>query len=249
MSKKKIINIKNISIVVPCLNEEKNLWGLSAEIKKNFKGLSYEVIFVDDNSTDNSEKILKKIIKKSKNFKAILLKTYKRDLSKSVIIGTKKAKSNLIAVMDADLQHRPKDLKKMYLYFKKKNIDVLVGCRNLNFKNNFKKLSFIRLMFSKTLIFFINIFIGKKTSDPMSGFFIYKKNLMNYKKNFFAKGFKILLDIIYASKNNIIIEDFKIYFQRRNAEHSKISTKILLHLLISIIKKIKFLNLFKIRTL
>ena len=197
------------------------------------------IIFVDDNSTDNSEIILKKIITKYKKFKAILLRGNNRNLSKSVIIGSNKAKGDLIAVMDADLQHRPKDLKKMYLYLKKnKKIDLLIGCRNLNFKNKFRKLSIIRLILSKTLIFFIDTLLGKKTADPMSGFFIFKKNLMNYNRNFYAKGFKILLDIIYSSKKKIIIKDFKIYFQFRHAEHSKISIKVLIHLLLSILKKI-----------
>ena len=83
--------MKKISIVIPCLNEENNLFQLSTEINKNFKNISYEVIFVDDNSTDNSEIILKKIITKYKKFKAILLRGNNRNLSKSVIIGSNKA--------------------------------------------------------------------------------------------------------------------------------------------------------------
>lgn len=63
-----------LSIVIPILNEEKNLLNLVSQIKNNFKNILYEVIFVDDNSTDNSKKIITSIIKKNKHFKCVFLK-------------------------------------------------------------------------------------------------------------------------------------------------------------------------------
>lgn len=233
-----------LSIIIPVFNEEKNLLNLFNEIKKNFDSfVNYDVIIVDDNSTDGSLKILK-FLNKKKNFKVIFLKENNRDLSQSVIIGIKKSKSNFIAVMDGDLQHRPKDLLRMYKYFiKKSNIDILVGCRDMNSSKNLK-MSNIRLFSSKLLIFFVKIMLGHKSQDPMSGMFIFKKDLMKYSNDFYAKGFKILLDFMYSSKKQINIKDFKINFDKRYFESSKISLKVLYHIIISVfIKKISKFSL------
>jgi dolichol-phosphate mannosyltransferase len=227
----------NLSIVIPVYNEKANLLKLTYEILKKFKNFNrFEVIFVDDNSTDNSHQVLNLIKKKYKNFKVIFLKKKTRDLSTSVLAGAKSAKSNLVAVMDGDLQHRPHDLLKMYLSFSK-STDIIVGCRNLNFKNKSRKLTILRLIASKCLTIIINLLLGRKTSDPMSGFFIFKKNLIMYNSNFYAAGFKILLDLIYSTKKKIQVKDFRINFRYRSAEYSKMNIIILIHIIKSIFKK------------
>jgi dolichol-phosphate mannosyltransferase len=227
----------NLSIIIPVYNEEKNLLKLANKIVKVLKKITrFEVIFVDDNSTDKTDKVLKLIKIKYKKFRVISLRNKKRDLSKSVITGVQTAKSNLVAVMDGDLQHDPQDLLKMYLSFSK-STDIMIGCRNLEFKYKKRVLSIFRLIFSKILIMIINILLGYKTSDPMSGFFLFKKNLIRYRSNFYATGFKILLDLIYNTKKNIYISDFRINFRHRGAEHSKINLNILFHLLRSILQK------------
>jgi dolichol-phosphate mannosyltransferase len=231
----------NLSIIIPLYNEKENLLNLTYEIKKKFKKFkSYEVIFVDDNSSDGSFQILKFIEKKYRNFKVIFLINKTRDLSRSVIAGVKSAKSNLVAVMDGDLQHRPSDLLKMYYSFYKSadSVDIVIGCRNLNFNNKSIEITTLRLLLSKLLILLVNFLLGRKTSDPMSGFFIFKKNLIKYKSKFYAAGFKILLDLIYSSKKKIKVKDVKINFRLRSAAYSKINLNILIHILRSIFKKI-----------
>ena len=227
----------NLSIIIPVFNEEKNLLNLYHEIRIVFGSfIKWEVIIVDDNSSDKSYSILK-LINKKKNFNVIFLKNKNRDLSQSVLIGAKKSKSNLVAVMDGDMQHRPKDLLRMYIYITKhQNLDILVGCRNLHFSKN-QELSNIRLFFSKVLILIVKIMLGHKTADPMSGIFIFKKSLIKYSNNFYAKGFKILLDFIYSSNKQINIKDFKINFASRINEKSKMNLKVCYYLIISILKK------------
>ena len=96
------------SIVIPVFNEAKNLKILVPEIFKKLKKKKFELIIVDDNSNDETSKILEKF--KKKNFRHLIRKS-KRDLSKSCILGFKKARYKNILVMDGDLQHKPSDIK------------------------------------------------------------------------------------------------------------------------------------------
>ncbi len=111
------------SIIIPIYKEAKNILKLSYLLKKNLKKKKYEVIFVDDNSQDNSIKEFKKI--KYKNFR-FLSRHKKRDLSKSCIDGIKISKFENIVIMDGDLQHQPSCLFKMMNYFEKIRPNILV---------------------------------------------------------------------------------------------------------------------------
>ena len=90
-----------ISVIIPTLNEKKNIKRISSKLN-NIKIIS-EVIFIDDNSSDGTFKEIKKI--KNKKFRGYLRKSNDRDLSKSVILGSSKAKNKILLVMDCDLQH------------------------------------------------------------------------------------------------------------------------------------------------
>lgn len=212
-----------ISVIIPTLNEKKNIKRISSKLNK-IKIIS-EVIFVDDNSIDGTFKEIKKI--KYKKFKGYLRKSQDKDLSKSVILGSTKAKNNTLLVMDCDLQHDVIYIFKMWSIFKKSKCDILIASRFLE-KNFFGNIGFFRSFISKLAIFIINLIFGKKTSDPLSGFFICKKYLINnYKNNFYSKGYKILFDILYNGKNTLFTKDFAIKFKKRRFEKSKFNTQII----------------------
>tara|TARA_Y100000992_G_C21267249_1_gene494626 strand:- start:1667 stop:2380 length:714 start_codon:yes stop_codon:yes gene_type:complete len=229
------------SIIIPVLNEEKNLVKIIPEIFTRLKKINFELIIVDDNSTDNTSKIFKRF--KNKKIRYFLRKN-DRDLSRACIYGFDRSKNENIVVMDGDYQHKPKDLLKLINVFEKKNIDILVGARNLFIKKN-KGLGFIRLNASRILVLIVNILFGKKTSDPMSGFFIFKKKIYNKsKKELLKNGYKILLDLIYTSeysKKKVI--DVYINFDDRKKGKSKMSFKIILKLLKMIIFKFYLLRI------
>tara|TARA_A100001015_G_scaffold261571_1_gene307169 strand:- start:43 stop:738 length:696 start_codon:yes stop_codon:yes gene_type:complete len=227
------------TIVIPVYNEAKNLKILIPKIFKELKNEKFELIIVDDNSNDETLQTLKKF--KSKNFHHLIRKT-ERDLSKSCILGFKKARYKNIVVMDGDLQHKPSDLKKiLYVYFKY-NPDIVVGTRDL-FKIKKHNLNFLRLLASRMLILIVNFLLGNKTSDPMSGFFVFKKNIFQKsEKKMIKKGYKILLDLLYIKSQNVEVIDVNINFDSRMKGKSKMNLKILLYL-ISMISK-KFINKF-----
>ncbi len=228
-------NKNSLSIIIPILNENKNLINLTKNIFKNTKGIRYEIIFVDDNSKDGSVNTLRYLKKKYKNLRFFIRKN-DSDLTKSCFLGITKSKYNFNLIMDGDGQHNPKYIKPMLNTFIKKKADFVIGARKFDDIN--ESLSFSRFLASKILIFLFKILFKLKTSDPMTGFFIFKKNFyIENKKYFFGRGYKILADLIYSTPHNLKIIDLKINFLKRKNEKSKMSYKILLILILFIISR------------
>ena len=229
-----------LSLVIPILNEEKNIIPLTKKIIQNLKRIKYEIIFVDDSSIDDSRIKLKSLKKKYKFFKP-LLRNKKKDLTQSCFDGIRRSKFQNILIMDGDLQHDPKYIKKMFKIYKKFNLDIVIGSRKLLSGKN-QGLSELRRFSSIILIYFFRIF-KIKTNDPMSGFFIFRKEIYDKNKNFFfGKGFKILADFLINSKQNLQTKDVIINFNRRYNSESKMSLRVLFILiqfyLLSLLKKI-----------
>ena len=228
------MSMNKFSIVIPVYNEAKNLRILIPRIYQELKNKEFELIIVDDNSTDNTTKLLKKY--KKKNFYYIIRKS-NRDLSKSCVLGFKKSKYKNIIVMDGDLQHKPSDIKKFLYVFRIKNPDIVVGTRNL-FKYKKHNLNAFRLFASRALILIVNLLLENKTSDPMSGFFMFKKEIfLKSEKKLINKGYKILLDLLYISNQKIKVYDVSINFDSRIKGKSKMSMKILIYLIFMIFRK------------
>ena len=214
-----------ISVVIPTLNEKNNIKKIVGKLKNI--NLVKEIIFVDDNSTDGTfEEILN--VKKSNKIIALKRKNSNKDLSKSVLLGVKKAKYECICVMDCDLQHDVKYIKNLWTIYKKKNNHVVVASRFVK-KNYSGNLGFLRSILSNFAVYLIILIFGKKTTDPLSGFFLCRKKvIINYENQFFLKGYKILFDILYNGKSNIRVSDVEIVFKKRNSDQSKFNIRIIL---------------------
>ena len=226
----------NLSIVIPIFEESKNVEKLVNGIINNLQIDNYEILFVDDNSNDGTEEILSRLSKNNNKIKYIIRKEKTKDLSKSCALGFEKSLYENILVMDGDLQHDTNDINKLIQSFNNDKADIIVGSRNLFNKRN-EGLDIVRLIASKILIIFVSLFLGKKTDDPMSGFFIFKKKIYELnKKKLHAKGYKILLDLIYCSDEKLKIVDVDINFRRRSLGSSKMSFRIIYILILQIIK-------------
>jgi dolichol-phosphate mannosyltransferase len=225
--------MKKFAILIPTFNEMNNIEILVKRICFVLKKYIFEIIVVDDNSQDGTIKILKKIKAKNKKFNYFIRKKLNRDLSKSIILGISKTKYENIIVMDGDLQHNPNYLPKICKIFSKRNLDFLVCVRNFEKRYG---LSFIRFYSSKFLILMINFLLGKKISDPMSGFFIFKKDFFKSNRDhIYDNGFKILMSLVYSTKKKLNIYEQKIIFKRRFNNKSKMNFVVLFHIIISLI--------------
>ena len=228
----------NLSIIIPIYKESRNIKKLAKDITNYIDIKNYEILFIDDNSNDDTEEILKHLCEDNRNIKYIIRKERKIDLSKSCILGFENSLFDNILVMDGDLQHDPSNINKLIEVYVAENADIVVGSRNLFYKKN-EGLGLIRLTSSKFLILLISLLLNKKTDDPMSGFFIFKKKIYELNKNkLFEKGYKILFDLIYASNEKLKIIDVDVNFRKRSEGSSKMGLKIIFILILIITKKI-----------
>ncbi len=214
-----------ISVIIPTLNEKKNILILAKKLIK--LKIVYEIIFVDDNSIDGTFEEINKL-KKNKKIRPFKRISERRDLSKSVMYGATKARKDSLLVMDCDLQHDTLYILSMWNKFVTMNSDIVIASR-FEKKSLFGNLGFLRSLISKMAIFLINLLFGKKSTDPLSGFFLCKKKLLTkHKKNFYLRGYKILFDILYNGKKNIKTYDHHITFKKRKYEKSKFNLRIIM---------------------
>ena len=134
-------NLKKLSIVVPCYNEESNLSLTYNEIIKSLKKTKinrYEIIFVDDYSTDRTQNVIKKILKQNKNTKIIVNKK-NLGLGATVLKGYKSCKSNYCTYVPGDNSHPSRGLIMIYKKIDfKKNIIVIPYVSDTTSRNFFR---------------------------------------------------------------------------------------------------------------
>jgi len=124
----------NISVVIPLLNEQESLTELHDWLAKVMQSnhFSYEIIFIDDGSTDNSWQIIELLSRKDPNVKGIqFIKNYGK--SQALHIGFKKAKGDVIITMDADLQDNPEEIPELYKMIVDENYDLVSGWKKKRF--------------------------------------------------------------------------------------------------------------------
>ncbi len=118
----------NISVVVPLFNEEESLTELFEWISKvmNENNFSYEVIFVDDGSVDNSWKVIENLQEKNPSVKGI---KFQRNYGKSAAlhVGFQASKGSVVITMDADLQDSPDEIPELYKMITEDKFDLVSG--------------------------------------------------------------------------------------------------------------------------
>ena len=118
----------DITVVIPLYNEEESLPELYAWIERVMKekGFSYEVIFVNDGSTDHSWEVIQRLSQQSEHVKGI---KFRRNYGKSPALycGFKEAQGDVVITMDADLQDSPDEIPELYRMIKEDGYDLVSG--------------------------------------------------------------------------------------------------------------------------
>lgn len=129
-----------LSIVIPLLNEEESLPELSQWIVRvmNENNFGYEIIFIDDGSTDLSWNVIQTLSTENSNIKGI---RFQRNYGKSAALneGFKAAKGDAVITMDADMQDSPDEIPELYRMIKTEGYDVVSGWKKKRFDNTLTK--------------------------------------------------------------------------------------------------------------
>ena len=219
-------NNPQVSIIVPTYNESQNIVEILKSIHANIpKGIYAETIVVDDNSPDGTGRIVDDYIsnlkKIAENTIDIIHRKTKNGLSSAILNGIQKAKGETIVIMDSDFSHPPQIIPKMIEAFKQYQCDLVVASRYIT-GGDIHGWTTKRKLMSKVATIIAKKGLGVKTKDPMSGFFAFKKNIIN-ELNFDALGYKFLLEILVKSKG-INIKEIPYTFENRKFGSSKLDS-------------------------
>jgi len=220
------------SILIPTYNEKENIPELTKRIWESLSSIDFEVIFIDDNSPDHTAEVAEKLAEVYGNIK-ILKRSSKLGLATAVLDGLEYAEGNIIAVMDADLQHPPELLPIMFERAKY-GYDIVVASRYVD-GGGVEGWSMLRRLISWGAIKLAYLLLPRtrKVKDPMSGFFMFKKEVIDgVQLN--PLGFKILLEILIRGKYSLVSE-VPYTFKPRRKGKSKLCLKEVFNYIIYVI--------------
>jgi dolichol-phosphate mannosyltransferase len=215
-----------LSIVVPTFNESRNVRELLHRLEATLGATGWEVIFVDDDSPDGTATEVRNIAQTDPRVRC-LQRIGRRGLSSACIEGMLATSAPTIAVMDADLQHDETILPTMLAAIEKGGADLVVGTRYAadgslgDWNKTRKTMSQLATVTSRAIL-------RQPVSDPMSGFFMLQRKVLNsIVYGLSGVGFKILLDILATVKQPLRIDEVPYCFRDRFAGESKLDEMVI----------------------
>ena len=219
----------NLSIIIPCLNESKNLTKLIPEIKSCIgKKFSFEILIIDGMNVDKKTKLIAKKYK-VKYFNRV----NNNDYGNAVRLGIIKSSGKYTIFMDGDYSHQPKFILKLY---KERYNHVVIASRYVNGGKTDN--GFIAEFLSKVLNIFYNIVLNLNLKDVSNSFKLYESKKIK-KLNLKCNHFDIIEEIIFKLKfkfNRIRIKEIPYHFRQRKFGKTKRNFIIIIAYLFSIIR-------------
>jgi dolichol-phosphate mannosyltransferase len=210
-----------LSIVVPTFNEADNVEPLLARLDAALTGESWEVLFVDDDSPDDTAERVERIGRLRANVRC-LKRIGRRGLTSACIEGFAAVRSDYIAVMDADLQHDERLLPRMLAQLRAGDVELVVASRYMpgGSPGDFTPL---RAFISRAGGWAAQRLLKVRLTDPMSGFFMFRRDLLarSALAQVEGRGFKLLLDLLNSTARPVVTRELPYRFGRRSAGSSK----------------------------
>ncbi|MEM4520790.1 MAG: glycosyltransferase family 2 protein [Candidatus Bathyarchaeia archaeon] len=228
-----------VSVIIPTYNEADNISRLIADLirhlENNFK--DFEIIVVDDNSPDETWRIVEEESKKDCRVR-LIRRINIRGLGSAIVDGLRDSMGDYIIVMDADFQHPPNIVPQLVYKAIETGADIVVASRYAK-GGKTEGWSMTRKIISLGALLLAHLLIceSRRTKDPISGFFLVKKGL-----NFSAlrgKGCKALLEILVANPRAKVI-DLPYTFTRRASGKSKLKFMGIIDYIVQILWLSKF---------
>ncbi|MGZ9031444.1 MAG: glycosyltransferase family 2 protein [Burkholderiaceae bacterium] len=217
-----------LSVVAPTFNEVDNVQELSRRVCNALEatGIGWELVFVDDDSTDNTAAAVRKLARVDRRIRC-LHRIGRRGLSSACIEGMLASSAPYIAVIDADLQHDETRLAGMIQTLRETGVDLVVGSRYIS-GGSVGRWDDSRASMSRFATRLSRIICKQDVSDPMSGFFMIRREAFDSSvRSLSALGFKILLDILASAPQPLKIAEVPYTFRPRMTGESKLDSLVL----------------------
>lgn len=227
----------NLSVVIPCFNEQKNIYNTLQKVINILKDYQkFEILVVDDGSKDKTKSIVTRLIKTNKKLKMISLKK-NQGVQNAIYIGAKNSQYKYITHFPGDDSFEAKGIKNLIRKVGKK--DLVMGYR----KDYHQKINFFRFFLSKTLIVIMNFLTKKKLRDFHGPYICETKFL---KKKIRSKRYDGQIEILnYILSKNVSCIEVPVFVRAKTIKDTNVvKMRVCLDFIITLLR-LFFLNLSK----
>lgn len=226
----------HLSVVIPVLNERHNIPPLVARLTHALKDFDWEVVFIDDDSSDGTGDVCSALAARDRRVR-LIRRIGRLGLSSACVEGILSTTAPYIVVMDGDLQHDETILPRMLTTLQRDGLDVVVASRNTA-GGSMGAMPQRRTRLSNAGRWLSRLVTGCSMSDPMSGFFAVRRRFFDeVVYDLSQSGFKILLDLVASSRRPVKHAEVPYTFRGRAAGDSKLDTAVALDFLLLLADK------------
>jgi dolichol-phosphate mannosyltransferase len=216
-----------VSIIVPTYREAENVAPTVAAIERALGDIAWEIIFVDDDSPDGTVAAVRSLGERDGRVR-VIRRVGRRGLAGAVIEGMMASAADIVAVIDADLQHDEALLPKMLGAIETGNADLVIATRYAQSGDAQGGFSALRRNASTLATRVSNLLLKTNVSDPMSGFFMIRRDAIDgIAPNLATGGFKLLLDILASAPESLKIVEMPYQFRPRQLGTSKLDALVI----------------------
>ncbi|MBU0757072.1 MAG: glycosyltransferase family 2 protein [Nanoarchaeota archaeon] len=216
----------SLSIIIPVFNEEECVLSCLSEVQSVFRNEDYEIILVNDGSTDRTEQLILDEIRKNSSIKYVRHECNK-GYGPALRTGFCAAGKSYISFIDADLQYQPEELLSMYKKAVRSGQDFVIGIPQK------KYYGFLRAAISRSFNLYLSLLFGLKMKDVNSLKVMKTELLRNINFRYEPVG---LESVMGFHLQNCIINERPIEVSRRMFGKSKISHKVILRNLVDSVR-------------
>ena len=191
----------DLTILIPVKNEEDNISNIIDNIEKKLFNLNYEVLFVNDFSTDKTVEIINNYKNLKKNIEIVHNK--KKGLGEAIKNGIKFSKGEYLSIIMCDGSDDIDDLKKYIEIIKKENLDAVFGSR---FLRNSKIIGYpkFKLILNRIFNYFVSLIYMNRYNDFTNAFKIYKKDVLLEIEPIVSESFNVFLELPLKNRSTKI---------------------------------------------
>jgi dolichol-phosphate mannosyltransferase len=226
-----------LTVVVPSFNERDNVAPLVARLDAALRGIAWEVVFVDDDSPDETAALVRQIARTDRRVRCVQ-RLGRRGLASACTEGVFATSAPFVAVMDADLQHDERLLTGMLQALQGGDYDVVVGSRYVaggglgDWDRRRALISDLASQLSRRIL-------QADLKDPMSGFFMVRREAFEAAARHLSReGFKILFDLFASSPKPLRFLELPYEFRCREHGESKLDAQVALDFVKLLINKL-----------